>query len=96
MSALVGYVPFEPPAAKLFFQGISGRYERASVIVNSNKPSGKAHTFRRTRARQRLNSTASQWRGTSRTRTYPAGCGRDVRAGRQPDQDTGRLLANHR
>jgi hypothetical protein len=36
----VGYTPFEPEAANLFFQFISGRYERASVIVTSNKPFG--------------------------------------------------------
>ncbi|MFF3518126.1 ATP-binding protein [Streptomyces sp. NPDC002573] len=29
----VGYIPFEPEATNLFFQLISGRYERASVIV---------------------------------------------------------------
>ncbi|WP_323136457.1 MULTISPECIES: ATP-binding protein [unclassified Streptomyces] len=33
--------PFEPEAANLFFQFISGRYERASVIVTSNKPFGR-------------------------------------------------------
>ncbi|MFF7550431.1 ATP-binding protein [Streptomyces canus] len=27
-----GYIPFEPEAANLFFQFVSGRYERASVI----------------------------------------------------------------
>ena len=43
----VGYIPFEPEAANLFFQFISGRYERASVIVTSNKPFGKAHVFAR-------------------------------------------------
>ncbi|WP_324608189.1 MULTISPECIES: ATP-binding protein [unclassified Streptomyces] len=37
----VGYIPFEPAAANLFFQFISGRYERASVIVTSNKPFGR-------------------------------------------------------
>ncbi|MFF4557719.1 IS21-like element helper ATPase IstB [Streptomyces sp. NPDC001422] len=37
----VGYIPFEPEAANLFFQFISGRYERASVIVTSNKPFGR-------------------------------------------------------
>ncbi|WP_329473192.1 IS21-like element helper ATPase IstB [Streptomyces sp. NBC_01723] len=36
-----GYIPFEPEAANLFFQFISGRYERASVIVTSNKPFGR-------------------------------------------------------
>lgn len=55
----VGYIPFEPEAANLFFQFISGRYEHASVIVTSNKPFGKAHMFRRTRARRCLNSKGS-------------------------------------
>lgn len=36
----VGYVPFEPAAAKLMFHLVSGRYERASLIVTSNKPFG--------------------------------------------------------
>ncbi len=34
----VGYIPFEAEAANLFFQLVSARYERASVIVTSNKP----------------------------------------------------------
>lgn len=37
----VGYIPFEPEAANLFFQLISSRYEHASVIVTSNKPFGR-------------------------------------------------------
>ena len=37
----VGYIPFEAEAANLFFQLISSRYERASVIVTSNKPFGR-------------------------------------------------------
>jgi DNA replication protein DnaC len=37
----VGYIPFEAEAANLFFQLISVRYERASVIVTSNKPFGR-------------------------------------------------------
>lgn len=37
----VGYTPFEPEVANLFFQYISGRYEWASVIVTSNKPFGR-------------------------------------------------------
>ncbi|MDT5328440.1 MAG: hypothetical protein QOF25_5592 [Mycobacterium sp.] len=41
----VGYVPFEPEAANLFFQLVSSRYERASLIVTSNKAFGKAHLF---------------------------------------------------
>ncbi len=34
----VGYVPFDPEAAKLMFLLVSSRYERASLIVTSNKP----------------------------------------------------------
>ena len=34
----VGYVPFDPEAAKLMFLLVSGRYERASLIMTSNKP----------------------------------------------------------
>lgn len=33
----VGYIPFDPEAAALFFELVSSRYERASVIVSSNK-----------------------------------------------------------
>jgi DNA replication protein DnaC len=34
----VGYIPFDPEAANLFFQLVASRYERASLIVTSNKP----------------------------------------------------------
>ena len=37
----VGYIPFEPEAANLFFQLVSTRYERASLIVTSNMPFGR-------------------------------------------------------
>jgi DNA replication protein DnaC len=37
----VGYIPFEAEAANLFFQLVSSRYERASVLVTSNKPFGR-------------------------------------------------------
>jgi DNA replication protein DnaC len=37
----VGYIPFEPEAANLFFQLVSSRHERASLIVTSNKPFGR-------------------------------------------------------
>ena len=36
-----GYIPFEPEAANLFFQLVSSRYERASLIVTSNKVFGR-------------------------------------------------------
>ena len=34
----VGYIPFDLEAANLMFSLVSGRYERASLIVTSNKP----------------------------------------------------------
>ena len=34
----VGYIPFDPQAANLMFELVSSRYERASMIVTSNKP----------------------------------------------------------
>ncbi len=34
----VGYIPFDPEAANLMFMLVSRRYERASLIVTSNKP----------------------------------------------------------
>jgi DNA replication protein DnaC len=37
----VGYIPFDPQAASLMFMLVSRRYERASMIVTSNKPFSK-------------------------------------------------------
>ena len=34
----IGYMPFDPQAANLTFSLVSARYERASMIVTSNKP----------------------------------------------------------
>jgi DNA replication protein DnaC len=34
----VGYIPFDREAANLMFSLVSARYERASLIVTSNKP----------------------------------------------------------
>jgi hypothetical protein len=34
----VGYIPVDPEAANLMFSLVSARYQRASVIVTSNKP----------------------------------------------------------
>ena len=34
----VGYIPFDPQAANLMFMLVSRRYERASLIVTSNRP----------------------------------------------------------
>jgi DNA replication protein DnaC len=41
----VGYIPFDPQAANLMFELVSSRYERASMIITSNKPFSKAHRF---------------------------------------------------
>jgi DNA replication protein DnaC len=42
----VGYIPFDPEAAALFFALVSSRYERSSIIVSSNKTfSGWAEIF---------------------------------------------------
>ncbi len=37
----VGYIPFDPEATSLMFSLVSNRYERASLIVTSNKPFSK-------------------------------------------------------
>jgi DNA replication protein DnaC len=37
----VGYIPFEAEAANLFFQLVSARYERAGLLITSNKPFGR-------------------------------------------------------
>ncbi len=34
----VGYIPFDPQAANLMYMLVASRYERASMIVTSNKP----------------------------------------------------------
>lgn len=37
----LGYLPLEPAAAHLFFQLVSRRYERASLLATSNRPVGE-------------------------------------------------------
>lgn len=44
----VGYIPFDTEAANLFFQLVSTRYEKSSIILTSNLPFSKAHMFKRT------------------------------------------------
>ena len=34
----VGYIPFDTDAANLFFQLVSSRYEKSSIILTSNLP----------------------------------------------------------
>jgi len=36
----VGYIPFEPEAANLFFQLVSRRYEQGSALLTSNRSIG--------------------------------------------------------
>jgi DNA replication protein DnaC len=37
----LGYLPFEPNAARLFFQLVSRRYERGSMLITSNRSVGE-------------------------------------------------------
>ena len=37
----LGYLPFEPNAAHLFFQLVSRRYERRSMLITANQPFGE-------------------------------------------------------
>ncbi|OEJ98229.1 ATP-binding protein [Streptomyces thermolilacinus SPC6] len=37
----LGYVPFDPESANLFFQLVAHRYERASMVVTSDRPFGR-------------------------------------------------------
>jgi DNA replication protein DnaC len=37
----LGYLPFEPNAAHLFFQLVSRRYERGSMLITSNRSIGE-------------------------------------------------------
>ena len=37
----LGYLPFEPNAAHLFFQLVSRRYERGSILITSNRAVGE-------------------------------------------------------
>ena len=37
----LGYLPFEPSAAHLFFQLVSRRYERGAILLTSNRSVGE-------------------------------------------------------
>ena len=41
----IGYLPFEPNAAHLFFQLVSRRYERGSMLITSNRAVGEWGTL---------------------------------------------------
>ena len=50
----LGYLPFEPDAAHLFFQLVSRRYERGAMLVTSNRAVGEwGIGVRRSRGRNR-------------------------------------------
>ncbi|MET9694103.1 ATP-binding protein [Streptomyces sp. NPDC006514] len=55
----VGYIPFDQDAANQFFQLVASRYERGSVMVTSDLPFEKPHTFPRTCIRRRRNHPGS-------------------------------------
>jgi hypothetical protein len=77
----VGYIPFDPHAANLMFMLVSRRYERASLIVTSNKPfsawgeifgdevtaaaARRSTSTRRFGRSARARSTSSAWRVSS-------------------------------
>lgn len=42
----LGYLPFEPNAAHLFFQLVSRRYERGAMLVTPNRSVGEWGTVR--------------------------------------------------
>jgi DNA replication protein DnaC len=74
----VGYLPLDRDEANLVFQLISKRYEKGSIILTSNKTFGKAHMFRRTRARCCRTATGStRHSGSSGSQTS---CGHPPRA----------------
>jgi DNA replication protein DnaC len=50
----VGYLPLDRADANRVFQLISGRYEKGSIIITSNKAFSKAHMFAATCARRCL------------------------------------------
>jgi DNA replication protein DnaC len=37
----IGYTPFDPDTAQLFFQLVAHRYERASLIATTDRPLGR-------------------------------------------------------
>jgi len=49
----IGYIPFDPQAANLMFMLVSRRYERASLILTSNKPFLRVGRDLRRRRRRR-------------------------------------------
>ena len=71
----VGYIPFDPQAASLMFMLVSRRYERASLIVTSNKPfSALGRDLRRRHGRRRDGRPAHPRRRThlAQRRQLPA------------------------
>jgi hypothetical protein len=76
----VGYIPFEPEAANLFFQLVSSRYERASLIVTSNKPTVTPERYVKAAARPGNQVLAHWYPDTAGARLAPDGRMRRVQA----------------
>ncbi len=54
----MGYLPFDETGATIFFQLVSARYERGSIILTSNKSYGEWGSISATRSSQPPSSTA--------------------------------------
>ncbi|HZK75058.1 MAG TPA: ATP-binding protein [Clostridia bacterium] len=83
----LGYAPASKVGAELLFDVISTAYERTSMIVTTNLPFEKAHTFERTCARWHLKFTGSTRprRGGGQSRRSRRGSRRGLRlSGRAP------------
>jgi DNA replication protein DnaC len=78
----IGYVPVDRHAAHLFFQLITRRYERGSLIVTSNPASASGARSLATRLSRRRSWTESCTIASRSTlRASPSGCKRSERPG---------------
>jgi DNA replication protein DnaC len=59
----LGYLPFDPNAAHLFFQLVSRRYERGSMLITSNRSVGEwgVRHWARTSGASMAHSSATRW-----------------------------------
>ena len=75
----LGYLPFEPDAAHLFFQLVSRRYERGSMLITSNRAIGEWGRCSAIRWWRRRSSTGSCTTATSSPSAATAtGCARSA------------------
>ena len=78
----LGYLPFEPDAAHLFFQLVSRRYERGSMLVTPTGRSASGAACSAIRWWRPRSSTACSITATSSPSGATAtGCARSARAG---------------